>query len=171
VGGVTTGDGGRPLAGLPLVWLAFAFGMVHAAFSLYWALGGDLLLPTVGEWAVTLVTEHPALAAVTLAVVGLGKAAAATVPVLVAYRRMPWPRVWRGVSWVGGLVLIGYGALNVAVSGAVLAGVIRSDEGFDADAMIGHAFLWDPLFLLWGAALVAFLRVSRPGTRGPRSHR
>jgi hypothetical protein len=148
-----------------VIWLAFACGMVHAVFSLYWATGGTWLLATVGRWAVALVEASPASAAVILGLVGAGKAAAAIIPVLVAHGRMPRPRLWRAVSWAGGLVLVVYGAVNVAVSGAVLAGVLPSGGGHDADAMIGHAFLWDPLFLLWGAVLLAWLWSSRPGRR------
>jgi hypothetical protein len=32
--------------------------------------------------------------------------------------------------------------------------------------MVGHALLWDPLFLLWGAALVVWLHFSRPARSG-----
>lgn len=43
-----------------------------------------------------------------------------------------------------------YGGLNTLVSGAVLAGIIRPEGGYDAIAMVGHAWLWDPLFFVWG---------------------
>lgn len=43
----------------------------------------------------------------------------------------------------------------------VLAGVIRPESGFDRAGMIGHAYLWDPLFLAWGAALALGLIASR----------
>jgi hypothetical protein len=51
---------------------------------------------------------------------------------------------------------------------AVLAGVIRPEGGDDADAMMQHAYLWDPLFLLWGGALVLSLRLSRRSLRAAR---
>lgn len=105
----------------------------------------------------------PVAATLGLGAIALVKASAATVPVLVAYGRLPWPRLWRTVSWIGGCFLIAYGGLNVVVSGAVLSGVITPDGGFDRPAMIGHAFLWDPLFTLWGATLVASLALSRTG--------
>lgn len=41
------------------VWLACIAGTVHAGFSLYWALGGQWLLATVGQWAVQLSAEAP----------------------------------------------------------------------------------------------------------------
>lgn len=96
-----------------------------------------------------------------LGVVGVGKLLAATIPVVVAYDRMPWPRLWRAVSWAGGLLLVSYGGANTVVSSAVLGGLIQPAGGYDINAMIGHAWLWDPLFLLWGTALVLSLWSSR----------
>lgn len=47
---------------------------------------------------------------------------------------------------------------------AVIAGVIQPEGGYDADAMMGRAYLWDPLFVLWGA-LVLSLWLSSPTFR------
>ena len=145
-----------------LVWVAGVAGVLHAAVSLYWALGGQWLLATVGQWAVELSAEAPFTAGIALGLIALLKFLAATIPVGVAYGRVPGARLWRAVSWVGGLLLIAYGGLNTVVSAAVLAGVIRPEGGYDAEAMRGHAYLWDPLFLVWGAALVLSLWLSRP---------
>ncbi|MBG6189087.1 hypothetical protein IWX64_000007 [Arthrobacter sp. CAN_A212] len=65
------------------------------------------------------------------------------------------------MSWVGGLLLVIYGGVNTVVSGAVLAGAIRPAGGYDLNAMIGHAWLWDPLFFIWGVALILSLWFSR----------
>jgi hypothetical protein len=64
-----------------------------------------------------------------LGIVAVGKLLAAAIPVVVAYERMPWQRVWRAVSWAGGLLLVIYGGVNTLVSGAVLGGVIRPAGG------------------------------------------
>lgn len=136
--------------------------MVHAGFSLYWALGGRWLLATVGQWAVEMSTEEPWTTGISLGLVAAAKLAGATIPVGVAHERVPWPRFWRGVSWAGGLLLVAYGALNTIVPLVVLAGLIQPEGGYDADALRGHAYLWDPLFVLWGAALVLSLWFSRP---------
>lgn len=151
----------RERLSLGLVWAAAVFGGVHALFSAYWALGGDWLLRTVGAWAVDLRNSSPTAAVLGLGAIAVVKAVAAVVPVLVAYGRLPWRRLWRTVSWIGGCFLIAYGGLNVVVSGAVLVGLITPDGGFDRPAMLGHALLWDPLFALWGAVLVASLALSR----------
>jgi hypothetical protein len=144
-----------------LVWVAGAAGVVHATASLYWALGGRWLLATVGQSAVDLSARAPFRAGVTLGLVALVKLLAATVPIAVAYGKMPWPAFWRAISWVGGALLVVYGGVNTVVSAAVLGGLIRSEGGYDLSAMRGHAFLWDPLFLLWGGALVLSLWFSR----------
>lgn len=144
-----------------LVWLACIAGTVHAGFSLYWALGGQWLLATVGQWAVQLSAEAPLQAGLGLGIVAAVKLLAATIPVAVAYGRMPRQRFWRAVSWAGGLLLVVYGGVNTLVSGGVLGGVVRPAGGYDLNAMIGHAWLWDPLFFLWGTALVSSLWYSR----------
>ena len=150
-----------------LVWVAAGAGSLHAAASLYWALGGQWLLPTVGQWAVDAAAGSPVAAGAGLGLVALVKLLAATVPVAAAYGRAPRPRLWRAVSWAGGLLLVVYGGVNAVVSNAVLLGVIRPEGGYDAEAMRGHAHLWDPLFLLWGGALVLSLALSRePTARG-----
>jgi hypothetical protein len=147
-----------------MVWLAGVVGVLHGAASLYWALGGQWLLATVGRWAVDLSVEGPVTAGITLGVVALVKFLAAAIPVGVAYGRMPGATFWRAVSWAGGLLLIAYGGLNTAVSAAVLAGLIHPEGGYDPQAMRGHAYLWDPLFFAWGTALVLFLWLSRPSS-------
>lgn len=144
-----------------LVWVAAAAGAVHAAASLYWALGGQWLLATVGQWAVDLSAREPLAAGAVLGLIALAKLVAAAVPVAVAYGRLPWRRLWRRTSWVGGSLLVVYGGVNVLVSAAVLGGLIQPDGGYDVDAMRGHAFLWDPLFVLWGGTLVLSLWSSR----------
>lgn len=152
-----------------LVWIAGIAGALHAGGSLYWALGGQWLLATVGQWAVDLSAQAPLAAGLALGLVALLKFLAATIPIGVAYGRVPWPRFWRAISWVGGTLLIIYGGVNTIVSGAVLAGLIRPEGGYDPVAMRGHAFLWDPLFFIWGAALVFSLWLSRATRFGRRS--
>lgn len=144
------------------MWLAGAAGTVHAGFSLYWALGGHWLLATVGQWAVDLSARAPVAAGAALGFVAMVKLLAAAIPVAIAYDRVPGRRLWRAVGWGGGSLLVVYGGVNVVVSNAVLLGVVRPEGGYDLEAMRGHAFLWDPLFILWGAALVLSLWLSRP---------
>ncbi|WP_050683879.1 DUF3995 domain-containing protein [Arthrobacter sp. ZBG10] len=140
---------------------AFCAGVLHAASSFYWAFGGRWLLATVGAWAVEAAEDAPAVTGLVLGAVGLVKLLAAVIPLVVAAGRAPWPRLWRVVCWAGAPVLVVYGGLNIAVSGAVLLGATPVDGGFDRAAMAGHVFLWDPLFLIWGVALMVWLLCSR----------
>jgi len=149
-----------------LVSVAGVVGVLHAAASLYWALGGQWLLATVGQWAVDLSAEAPVAAGTALGVIALVKFLAAAIPIGVAYGRVPGARFWRAVSWTGGLLLVAYGGLNTVVSAAVLAGWIRPEGGYDAEAMRGHAYLWDPLFCVWGTALLLSLWLSRNRSAG-----
>lgn len=141
-----------------LVRVAAVAGLVHAASSLYWALGGTWLLPTVGRWAVRLSEQDPVRAGLALGVIALGKALAAVVPVAVDAGRTARPGLWRGISWAGGCLLVVYGGVNTAVALAVVTGAVHPAGGYDVDAMRGHAYLWDPLFLVWGVCLAVGLR-------------
>lgn len=100
---------------------------------------------------------------------GVVKLVAAIAPLMLA--RSGWP-AWalaRGVCWLGAVILTVWGALNTVVANLVLTGVIRPEGGFDRPGMIGHALIWDPLFLAWGVALAVGLyrerawRTSSPG--------
>jgi hypothetical protein len=154
-----------------LAWLAGGAGAVHAGFSLYWALGGQWLLATVGQWAVDLSAEAPATTGLVLGLVATAKLLAAAIPLAVAYGRLPWPRFWRVISWAGGLLLMAYGGVNTVVAAAVLTGVIQPAGGFDPVAMGGHAYLWDPLFFVWGTFLVLSLWLSRQAQANPNWRR
>ncbi|MFW6775028.1 DUF3995 domain-containing protein [Nocardioides sp. CPCC 205120] len=147
-------------------WLvaAGAAGLVHAAFSAYWALGGTWLLGTVGRWAVEWTREAPAGAGVVLATVAAVKVAGAVVPLLVEAGRLPGRRAWRGLSWAGAVVLVGYGTANAVGAWLVLTGLAGSGGG-DRTALLGHAVLWDPLFALWGALLATGLWTTRDDAR------
>ncbi|WP_367402650.1 DUF3995 domain-containing protein [Kocuria marina] len=161
----------RSHGGRGWVWLACAAGVVHAGFSLYWALGGHWLLDTVGQWTVRLSYEAPLAVGLGLGMVSLFKLMAAVIPVAEAYDRVPWRRFWRAISWVGAVVLVVYGGTNTVISNAVLIGLIRPATGYERLAMIGHAWLWDPLFLVWGAALLIHLWRSRSARTRPHGTR
>ena len=77
----------------------------------------------------------------------------------------------RGCRWVGAAVLIVWGGLNTVVGNLVLTGVIRPGSGYDRAGMIGHAWLWDPLFLAWGIALVMGLVATSGWDRARRQSR
>ena len=133
--------------------VAFVVGAVHAAFSLYWSAGGTVLAWSLGSD----LTEQFRGREWLLAPVGVVKLAAAVAP-LTQPRWGSRRRIARAACWAGALVLVAWGGLNTVTANLVLAGVIRPEGGFDRPGMVGHAYLWDPLFLLWGAALVVALR-------------
>lgn len=143
---------------------AAAVGTVHGIFSVYWGLGGTWLVDTLGDDLVDLWRSH----AVLLVPVGVVKIIAALLPlVLLKGDAGPlpwWQRVLRYVSWAGAVLLIFWGGVNTVTGNLVLGGLVVPDGGFDRAGMIGHAWLWDPLFLLWGVALGVGLSLSRRGT-------
>lgn len=136
---------------------AGVLGAVHAGVSFYWAAGGQFLAWSVGTDLVTSFQGREWL----LAPIGLAKLAGAVGPLLLARAGWPLRRFTRLTCWFGALVLLVWGGLNTLVANLILTGVIRPTSGFDRAGMIGHAYLWDPLFLAWGVALTLGLLASR----------
>lgn len=159
-----SGRAGWPRVGL---WVASGAGLVHAAVSAYWAFGGWWLLDTVGQEAVRLVQDEPFQARLVLAGVTLAKLAGVAVPLGLERGVLPLPRGWRLLSWIGGIGLVLYGSVIALVSATVLMGWIVPEGEIDRLGLIGHATLWNPLFALWGGALLVWLWGTRPST--PRS--
>lgn len=159
----------RRAIGRSFLWAAGVVGAVHAAFSLYWAAGGGWLLDTVGQGAVQLQESNPIGTAALLLVVGAVKLAGASLPLIVELRPVelrPGARVRRTIrflSWTGGGFLVVYGTAYALLSASVLNGLIAVSGEVDQRGLAGHAYLWDPLFALWGAALL----VGTWLTRGP----
>jgi hypothetical protein len=161
-------DNPAPVAARAAFTVAAVAGVVHGGFSIYWGFGGAWLVDTLGEDLVEQWEEHPAV----LLPVGVVKILAALLPLLLL--RTPgksgmtglWHRLLRAVSWAGAVLLILWGGVNTVTGNLVLSGIVEPDGGYDHDGMVGHAWLWDPLFLLWGVALAVGLwlsrRVSRP---------
>lgn len=163
---VVTGRALVPRAARAAVVTAAALGLVHAGVSAFWMLGGTWLLETLGQRVLGTFDGRLWL----LAPVVLVKVVAALAPLtLVAGasgttgRSARWRRPIRSLSWLGAAVLIAWGGANTVVSNLVLAGAVDPGGPIDRPAVIGHAWLWDPLFLAWGAALAVGLGLTRPG--------
>lgn len=140
---------------------AAVFGTVHAGFSLYWAAGGTWLLWSLGSGLLETFAGREWL----LFPIGAVKLIAALAPWILARLHWPWPRLTRGLCWLGSVALIAWGGLNTVVGNLVLTGIIQPGDGFDRPGMIGHAWMWDPLFLLWGVALLIGLLATRSPKR------
>lgn len=136
---------------------AGALGGIHAGFSIYWATGGTVLTWSLGSDLVASFQGREWL----LAPIGAIKLLAAVAPLALAFCDWPARRVVRSVCWLGAGILIVWGGLNSVVANLILAGAIEPEAGFDRPGMIGHAWLWDPLFIAWGAAVAIGLVASR----------
>ena len=153
-------------------WTAGALGAANAAVSVWWALGGTTLLDTVGGDLERWGRSRGADVVVALAAVAVLKVLVAAVgPVLVLdpVRLRPHRRRIRALAWIAAGVLAVYGGLLTIVGLLVQAGAIERSSSADDRALAWHAYLWDPWFLIWGLALAATLRRTRPvdGTSGP----
>jgi Protein of unknown function (DUF3995) len=147
---------------LRIAWAAFFVGLLYAAVSLYWALGGTWLLDTIGgsleeqARAGTVGVRLLVWAAVAL------KLIAAVLPLL-ALRRLPrpaWHRTVWVLAWAEAAVLTIYGLVWTAGGLLAQAGVIHVFTS-DPRAQAWHAYLWDPWFLVWGLLVAAALLLGR----------
>jgi Protein of unknown function (DUF3995) len=129
--------------------------LVYAAVSVYWALGGQALLSTVGGWVEELGLRGGAGAvAVGLLAAGVKLAGAGLAVALVhpAGRRLPQRPLW-GLAAVATGLLILYGGALVVTGALVLLGVIDPAGPVDRTALRWHVLVWDAWFLLWGLLL------------------
>lgn len=150
---------GRGRVPLPLV-VAAVFGGIHAGFTFYWSIGGTWLLSSLG----TDLLERFDGQEWTLALVGVVKLVGALLPAALAGAGWPARVFTRGLCWLGAIGLILWGGMNTVIGNLVLTGLIKSDSGYDHAGMVGHALLWDPIFLAWGVALALGLLASRSRT-------
>ena len=160
----------RPGAGaLGFRWAAVVVGLVYAAVSVYWGLGGTALASTVGG-AIEHQVRSGSMTGRLLIWTAVGvKLAAALLPVPAGWCRWPSARRWaRRLSWMAAVILIVYGLVQTAAGLLLQAGVIHASATADHQALAWHAYLWDPWFLIWGLLIAAALR-SGHNPRGRRS--
>ena len=145
---------------------AFVLGLLYAAVSVYWALGGTWLLATVGGALPRQGRAGTAILVLAVWAAVVIKTVAAVLPLL-ALRRMTssgWHRAVSLLAWIEAGILTVYGLVLTVVGLLVQAGTIHLSAGADHRALAWHAYLWDPWFLIWGLLVAGALR------RGPHPH-
>lgn len=152
--------------GLRFAQAAFVVGLLYAAVSVYWGLGGTRLASTVGGSIEKAALAGNAGVMVAVWAAAVLKLAAAVLPLLALRRLSPpaWKRRLWLLAWIEAAILTLYG-LVLTVAGLLLqAGVIDASRNADHRALVWHAYLWDPWFLIWGLLVIVALR------RGRRRH-
>ncbi|WP_424187083.1 DUF3995 domain-containing protein [Actinokineospora sp. G85] len=149
-------------------WAAFYWAGAFALVSLYWALGGEVGIDTVGGAIADLVRDGDSAASL----LAWGAVVAKVAGMVLALALVqPWGRVfprWLPLAggWAGAVLLVGYGGTIVVTEALVVVGVIDAPAGVDWYAFYWHLFLWDPYFVVWGVLLgiatAHFARETRP---------
>jgi uncharacterized protein DUF3995 len=151
--------------------LAFAY----AAVSLYWMVGGKLLLSTVGGSVEDIARRGGAPAVI----LGLTTTVVKIAGGLLALSLVrPWgrviPRAWLLLcAGLASVVLTLYGGILVLAGALVLAGMVHPAGAVDRTALRWHVAIWDMWFLIWGVLLtVATVACWRRGPHrgGPPQH-
>lgn len=141
--------------GKAAAYAASVVAFAYALMSLYWALGGDGLISTVGGY-VQRFAHRGGAAAASLAWAATAMKAAGGFLALALVR--PWerfvPRKWLLIGSTGAsVVLIVYGGLYVTVGVLVLTDLIHPSRRADLGVLRWHVELWDLWFLVWGILL------------------
>lgn len=148
------------------IWAAGAaciVGVLYAAVSVYWAVGGTWLVDTVGGSLARLGRRGDAGVLAALWAAAALKLIGAVLPLL-AIRDLGTPRrrhIARLLAWIAAAILVAYGAVLTLVGLLVQADIIHRSAGADQRALAWHAYLWDPWFLVWGLLIGAALLQSR----------
>jgi Protein of unknown function (DUF3995) len=143
--------------------LAAGLAFASAAVSLYWTVGGTVLLDTVGG-AIEDLARDRSLGAVALGTttvllkVAAGILSLALVRVSVGGRRRRFLLLANGVA---SAILCVWGGANVIVGALVLSGAITSSADVDRHALRWHVFVWDMWFLVWGLGLAVAVAAAR----------
>lgn len=132
--------------------LAFA----SAAVTLFWTLGGTLLLDTVGGAPEDLARQRtPGSFAfgtmVVLVKVTAGLLALALLGHSTGWLRRRWLLIANGTA---AAILLLWGGAIVLLGGLVLGGAITPDSAVDERNLRWHVSLWDLWFVVWGALIV-----------------
>jgi len=150
-----------------LAQLACGIGLLFAAVSIYWALGGMWLVDTLHRsFQEGARTRELRLVLVVWAAAVL-KVVAAVLPLVALHRltRPGWNRLVWVLSWLAAAILTLYGLVYTAAGLLVLWGVIRLSAATDRRTLTWYAYLWDPWFLVWGLLAAAALLRDRQGLR------
>jgi hypothetical protein len=152
-------------------WAAFAWAVIFALMSLYWAAGGLVGSETLGVDIDRLAHERDSSfvrelwAAFTLKMVAAALALALVQP---WGRRIP-RRPLLVLGWATGAGITVYAVANFIQHTLMAIGAVDTPDGLGTDAVPWHLALWDPIWLLGGLLFLAatrdFQRASRVDTR------
>ncbi|TWP33521.1 DUF3995 domain-containing protein [Leekyejoonella antrihumi] len=142
-------------------------GLCYAAISVYWGVGGALLLDTVGGSLESGGRAGDIGVMLLLWMAVVLKLVAVALPLIVVYRHRGarWQRLIGALAWTSGGILLLYGLVLTIVGLLVQVGVVAASATADQHALAWHAYLWDPWFLLWGLLTLVALHSVRRGDR------
>lgn len=148
------------------LFAAIAWAAAFAALSLYWAIGGEWAVDTIGGAVERLGREHDAAFVALLWVTAAFKVALA-IPPLVLLRR-PHDRRARWLTAAIAVLLVLYGTASLLQHALMRSGAVAAPDELSDDELRWHLVLWDPVWIAGGVlfALAARATPRRDLSRG-----
>ncbi|KRG11370.1 hypothetical protein ACA31_00235 [Staphylococcus sp. NAM3COL9] len=128
-------------------------GSLHSLATFYWSFGGELGLLTVGNWTISLKQTYDNKFLLILFLLGIFKISSTWIPLILNYKNNKFINT---ISYIGATILVIHGGINTISGWLKLLGIIPIEFKL---SLIGQAFVWDPMFLIWGTGLIVFLRL------------
>lgn len=139
--------------GLGCAQAACVVGLLFAAVSAYWGLGGMWLVDTLPHSLQDRARAGDPVIYVAVWVAVVLKIMAAVLPLLVLrpLRKPAWNRAVWVLAWAAAAILISYGLAQT------ILGQLAIHGSADADDRVWSAYVWDPWFLSFGLLVAAAL--------------
>ena len=147
------GSLGRGPKGLGFAQAACVVGLLFAAVSAYWGLGGTWLLDTLPHSLEDGARAGDTVIYVAVWVAVVLKIMAAVLPLLALrpLSKPAWNRAVWVLAWAAAAILISYGLAQTILGQLAIHGSAGADD------RVWSAYLWDPWFLSFGLLVAAAL--------------
>ena len=140
------------MPGFRLAQAACVVGLLFAAVSAFWGLGGTWLLDTTNASIERQARAGETAVFVAVWVAAVLKVMAAALPLLALrpLENLVWSRrVWV-LAWAAAAITTLYGLFATTAAQLTLHGVISASANVDDRRHVWLAFVWEPWFLIWG---------------------
>jgi hypothetical protein len=137
-------------------WATFWWGILFGGLNLYWSLGGEFLLDHLGEMIQKQVAEGDTTLLVLNTIGGLGKIAIGflALATIARWGRAIPRRLHLVLLYLGGVLLVVYGAANWTQMLLVDMGIVDVPRSIGEAQVRWYLCLWEPLWIIGGVLMI-----------------